>query len=90
MLETAEHCGPDDPLTEKLDRLLQDYAAARYTEAELEEQKRKDEGVVSYRDFLRFGPTGRPPLSCAQSPAADAFKCPYCATSHACALASRQ
>ena len=61
MLESAEHVGPDDPFVDKLDRLLEAYADVRYNEAEREVQRRKDAGVVSYRDFLRYGPSGKPP-----------------------------
>ena len=61
MLESAEHIDPDNPFVDKLDRLLEAYADVRYNEVERDEQRRRDAGVVSYRDFLRYGPSGKLP-----------------------------
>ncbi|MGE0517051.1 MAG: hypothetical protein AB7O71_24245 [Hyphomicrobiaceae bacterium] len=58
MCETASHLGPDDPLSEEIDTLLHQYEAVRYTVAEQEQRKRKDAGIMSYRDFLRYGLEG--------------------------------
>jgi hypothetical protein len=54
MCEAADELGPDDPLTGVLDDLLQTYETVRYSEAEREQRRRSNEGVMPYRDFVRF------------------------------------
>jgi hypothetical protein len=53
MCEAADELGPDEPLTNVLDDLLQTFETVRYTEAEQEQRRRSNEGVMPYRDFVR-------------------------------------